>query len=39
MEKTKVSKHLYNKYYLNGIDPEFRIGTDGPIKTMKGESV
>lgn len=29
-ESTKVSKHLYNKYYLNNIDPEYRIGTNGP---------
>lgn len=29
-EKTKVTKHLYNKYYLNGIDPESRIGSNGP---------
>lgn len=32
LKKTGVSKHLYKKYYLNGIDPEFRIGADGPIK-------
>lgn len=31
LEKTKITKHLYKKYYLNGIDPEFRIGADGPI--------
>ena len=30
-EATGVSKHLYRKYYLKGIDPEFRIGTNGPI--------
>jgi len=30
-EKTKVSKHLYKKYYLNGLDPEPRIGSDGPV--------
>jgi len=30
-EATGVSKHLYKKYYLNGIDPTFRIGTDGPV--------
>jgi len=29
-DKTKVTKHLYKKYYLNGIDPEPRIGCDGP---------
>jgi hypothetical protein len=34
LEKTKVSKHLYKKYYLNGLDPEPRIGTDGPIPTI-----
>ena len=34
LEKTKVSKHLYKKYYLNGLDPEPRIGTDGPISTI-----
>lgn len=27
---TGVSKHLYKKYYLNGFDPEDRIGKDGP---------
>jgi|TARA_R110000823_G_scaffold27781_2_gene81009 hypothetical protein len=35
MENTAVSKHLYNKYYLNGIDPEPRIGKDGPVKGTK----
>jgi len=30
LENTNVSKHLYKKYYLNGIDPEPRIGADGP---------
>lgn len=30
MELTRVSKFLYNKYYLNGIDPEPRIDADGP---------
>jgi hypothetical protein len=29
-EQTKISKHLYKKYYLNGIDPESRVGTNGP---------
>lgn len=29
-EKTGVSKSLYNKYYMNGIDPESRIGSNGP---------
>lgn len=31
-EATGVSKHLYKKYYINGIDPEPRIGADGPAK-------
>lgn len=31
-ETTGVTKHLYNKYYLNGIDPEKRIGANGPAK-------
>lgn len=31
-EATGVSKHLYKKYYLKGIDPEFRIGANGPSK-------
>lgn len=30
-EKTGVTEHLYKKYYKRGIDPEFRIGKDGPI--------
>jgi hypothetical protein len=29
-ENTSVTKHLYKKYYLNGVDPEPRIGKDGP---------
>lgn len=29
-ESTGVTKNLYRKYYLNGIDPEPRIGKDGP---------
>jgi hypothetical protein len=29
-EYTGVSKALYNKYYLNNIDPEKRIGKNGP---------
>jgi hypothetical protein len=29
-DKTKVTKHLYKKYYLNGINPEPRIGCNGP---------
>lgn len=31
-EGTGVTKHLYNKYYLKGVDPEFRIGANGPAK-------
>lgn len=31
-EGTGVTKHLYNKYYLKGIDPESRIGANGPAK-------
>jgi len=34
-EMTGVSKHLYNKYYLKGIDPEPRIGKDGPVTGSK----
>jgi len=34
-EATGVSKHLYNKYYLKGIDPEPRIGKDGPVTGSK----
>jgi translation initiation factor 1 (eIF-1/SUI1) len=30
-KETGVTKHLYNKYYLNGIDPTLRIGTNGPV--------
>lgn len=29
-EETKCTKGLYQKYYLNGIDPNFRIGKNGP---------
>jgi hypothetical protein len=29
-EATGVTKDLYKKYYLNGIDPEPRIGKNGP---------
>jgi hypothetical protein len=28
--ETGVSKHLYRKYYMNGINPEYRIGKNGP---------
>lgn len=31
-ESTSISKHLYKKYYLNGLDPICRIGSNGPIK-------
>lgn len=31
-DATGVSKHLYNKYYVNGIDPEPKIGMDGPVR-------
>jgi hypothetical protein len=34
-EKTNISKHLYVKYYINGIDPEFRVGANGPLKNVK----
>ena len=29
-KETGVSKHLYKKYYMNGINPEHRIGKNGP---------
>jgi hypothetical protein len=36
-EATGVTKHLYKKYYLHGIDPTSRIGADGPAsKTNNG---
>jgi hypothetical protein len=31
MEKTGISRHLYNKFYKNGVDPSFRVGKDGPM--------
>lgn len=31
LEKTGVSKSLYNKFYIHGIDPEFRIGKNGKM--------
>jgi hypothetical protein len=31
LEETGISKHLYVKYYMNGIDPRNRIGANGPI--------
>ena len=31
MKATGVTRHLYMKYYLNGIDPTPRIDTNGPI--------
>jgi len=33
-EATGVTKDLYKKYYLNGVDPEPRIGKDGPSSTL-----
>ena len=30
MKETGVSKHLYKRYYLNGVNPEYRIGMNGP---------
>lgn len=30
-EQTGVTKHLYNKFYVHGIDPIFRVGKDGPM--------
>jgi tRNA U38,U39,U40 pseudouridine synthase TruA len=32
-EATGVTKDLYRKYYLNGIDPEPRIGKNGPAQS------
>lgn len=29
--ETGVTKRLYKKYYLNGVDPTPRIGKNGPI--------
>jgi len=29
---TGVSKHLYLKYYVNGMNPEQRIGSSGPAR-------
>lgn len=34
-KRTGVTKHLYKKYYLNGIDPLLRKGTVGPPKGFK----
>jgi hypothetical protein len=34
-EATKITKYLYKKYYLAGIDPEFRVGTDGPVPSKE----
>ena len=36
-EATGVSKDLYKKYYLNGVDPEPRIGKDGPASSKQSE--
>lgn len=30
-QKTGITKHLYKKYYLNGIDPCLRMGKKGPV--------
>jgi translation initiation factor 1 (eIF-1/SUI1) len=30
-KETGVTKYLYKKYYLNGIDPTSRINTNGPL--------
>jgi hypothetical protein len=35
LDETGVSKHLYKKFYLNGIDPSFRVGKDGPMETKE----
>jgi hypothetical protein len=37
-EHTGITKHLYNKYYVKGIDPMLRKGHNGPSPKMKGES-
>ena len=34
-EKTGCSKHLYLKYYKQGIDPTPRMGKDGPVSKQK----
>lgn len=39
LEQTGVSKHLYNKYYKQGIDPEPRIGRDGPLTQTEKENL
>ena len=31
LRQTKITKDLYNKYYLNGIDPELRLNSDGSV--------
>lgn len=31
LDETGISKHLYKKYYLRGIDPCDRIGKNGPV--------
>ena len=33
LSKTGVTKHLYNKYYVNGIDPFLRKNKNGPLPT------
>jgi len=34
-EATGVSKHLYRKYYQQGVDPTARIGCNGPVAKGK----
>jgi hypothetical protein len=34
-EATGVTKHLYHRYYVNGFDPEIRIGANGPLLKKK----
>lgn len=36
---TGVGKDLYKRYYLNGFDPEPRIGKNGPISKKEKESM
>jgi hypothetical protein len=38
-EATGITKHCYNNYYLKGVDPFARLGTNGPIPHKKGELV
>jgi len=32
---TGISKHLYKKYYIKGINPNERIGKNGPAPNEK----